>query len=122
MTILIVDDSATMRKVILRTIRQSGYKVDEIIEAGNGKEALEKVKSNKIDLIMTDINMPEMNGLEMIEILKSLPKTREIPILVISTEGAEDIVGKAKAMGVNGFVRKPFTPQTIGDTLKKVLG
>jgi len=122
MTVLIVDDSATMRKVILRTIRQSGYKVDEIIEAANGKEALEKVKSNKIDLIMTDINMPEMNGLEMIEILKSLPKTREIPILVISTEGADDVVDRAQAMGVNGFVRKPFTPQIIGDTLKKVLG
>ncbi len=122
MNVLIVDDSATMRKIILRTIRQSGYKVDEVLEAGNGKEALEVIKNNQVDLVMTDINMPEMNGLELIEALKSSEATQNIPILVISTEGAEDVVGKAQALGISGFVRKPFTPQKIGETLKSVLG
>ncbi len=122
MNILIVDDSATMRKIILRTIRQSGYEVDNVLEAGNGKEALEVLKNNQVDLVMTDINMPEMNGLELIEALKSNPETKKIPVIVISTEGAEDIVGRAQVLGVKGFIRKPFTPQKIGEALKKVLG
>ncbi|MDL1957094.1 MAG: response regulator [Candidatus Desulfofervidus auxilii] len=122
MNILIVDDSATMRKIILRTIRQSGYAVDDVLEAGNGKEALEVVKNNKVDLILTDINMPEMDGLELIETLRASPETQNMPILVISTEGAEDIVEKAKTLGVKGFVRKPFTPEKIGEALKQAAG
>jgi len=122
MNILIVDDSATMRKIILRTIRQSGYAVDDVLEAGNGKEALEVVKNNKVDLILTDINMPEMDGLELIEVLRASPETQNMPILVISTEGAEDIIEKAKILGVKGFVRKPFTPEKIGEALKQAAG
>ena len=122
MNILIVDDSATMRKIILRTIRQSGYAVDDVLEAGNGKEALEVVKNNKVDLILTDINMPEMDGLELIETLRASPETQNMPILVISTEGAEDIIEKAKILGVKGFVRKPFTPEKIGEALKQAAG
>jgi len=122
MNILIVDDSATMRKIILRTIRQSGYAVDDVLEAGNGKEALEVVKNNKVDLILTDINMPEMDGLELIEALRASPETQNMPILVISTEGAEDIIEKAKTLGVKGFVRKPFTPEKIGEALKQAAG
>jgi len=122
MNVLIVDDSATMRKIIMRTIRQSGYSVDNVLEAGNGKEALEVIKDNKVDLVLTDINMPEMDGISFIEVLRALPETKNLPVLIISTEGAEDVVEKAKTLGVKGFVRKPFTPEKIGQALKQAAG
>ncbi len=121
MRLLIVDDSSTMRKIIMRGIRQSGFKVDEFLEAGNGKEALQVLSSNEVDMILTDINMPEMNGLEFLEALRSEEKTKDVPVVMITTEGAENVVKKAQELGVNGFVRKPFTPESLNLTLTKAL-
>jgi len=121
MRLLIVDDSSTMRKIIMRGIRQSGFKVDEFLEAGNGKEALQVLSSNEVDMILTDINMPEMNGLEFLEALRSEEKTKDVPVVMITTEGAENVIKKAKELGVNGFVRKPFTPESLNLTLTKAV-
>ena len=122
MKLLIVDDSATMRKIIMRGIRQSGFKVDEFLEAGNGKEALQIISSNSgIDIVLTDINMPEMNGLELLEALRSSAETKDIPVIMITTEGSEAVIEKAKQLGVNGFIRKPFTPEALGSTLSSVV-
>ncbi|RLB11572.1 MAG: response regulator [Deltaproteobacteria bacterium] len=123
MRLLIVDDSATMRKIIMRGIRQSGLNVDEFLEAGNGKEALQVLSSNGgVDVILTDVNMPEMNGLELLEALKSSGETKDIPVVMITTEGSEAVVEKAKQLGVSGFIRKPFTPETLSSTLSSVMG
>ncbi len=121
MKLLIVDDSATMRKIIMRGVRQSGFKVDEFLEAGNGKEALQILSSKGADIILTDINMPEMNGLELLEAIRSSGETKDIPVVMITTEGSEEVIEKAKQLGVNGFIRKPFTPETLGATLSNVI-
>ena len=122
MKLLIVDDSATMRKIIMRSIRQSGLKVDKFLEAGNGKEALDVIGSNPVDIVLVDINMPEMNGLEFLERLRSSPATKKLPVVMITTEGSENIVKKAERLGLNGFIRKPFTPEVIASTLLNIMG
>ncbi len=122
MKVLIVDDSSTMRKIIHRSLRQSGIKLDEVLEASNGKEALEVLKGNKVDIVLTDINMPEMNGLEFIKALKSSDETSNIPVVVISTEGTEDVVKEAQELGASGFIRKPFTPDSIKEKFQEVIG
>jgi len=122
MKLLIVDDSATMRKIIMRSIRQSGLKVDKFLEAGNGKEALDVIGSNPVDIVLVDINMPEMNGLELLKKLRSSGETKDLPVVMITTEGSENVVKKAKQLGLNGFIRKPFTPETIGSTLSSIMG
>lgn len=121
MKLLIVDDSTTMRKIIMRGIRQSGFKVDEFLEAGNGKEALQVLSSNGVDIVLTDVNMPEMNGLELLEAIRSSEETKDIPVVIITTEGSENVIEKAKQLGVSGFIRKPFTPETLGSTLASVV-
>jgi len=122
MKLLIVDDSATMRKIIMRSIRQSGFKVDKFLEAGNGKEALELITSNPVDIVLTDINMPDMDGLELLKKLRSSAETKGLPVIMITTEGAEKVVTKAKQLGLDGFIRKPFTPEVIGNTLSNIIG
>ncbi len=121
MKLLIVDDSTTMRKIIMRGIRQSGFKVDEFLEAGNGKEALQMISNGGVDVVLTDINMPEMNGLELLEALRSSGETKDIPVVMITTEGSEMVIEKAKQLGVDGFIRKPFTPEALGSTLSSVV-
>lgn len=120
MKLLIVDDSATMRKIIMRSIRQSGLKVDKFLEAKNGKEALKVIGSNPVDIVLVDINMPEMNGIELLERLRSSPDTKELPVVMITAEGSENIVKKAEKLGLNGFIRKPFTPEIIASTLSSI--
>ena len=113
-TLLVVDDSATMRKIITRTIRKAGLSVaDEILEAGDGNEALEKIKENSVDLILCDINMPGMGGLEFVKTARSNPANANTKIVMISTESAEDLIANVKADGADGYVTKPFTPETI---------
>lgn len=113
-TLLVVDDSATMRKIITRTIRKAGLSVaDEILEAGDGNEALEKIKDNSVDLILCDINMPGMGGLDFVKAARSNPANSNTKIVMISTESADDLIANVKADGADGYVTKPFTPETI---------
>lgn len=121
LNILIVDDSKVMRKVILKTIGISGLPLGEVSEASNGREGLEILGKKQIDLVMVDINMPVMNGEEMIEEMSSNPATSKIPVAVISTEGSDTRISKLLGKGVV-FIHKPFTPEIFRDSIIKLTG
>ncbi len=116
--VLIIDDSAVMRKIIQRNIQQSGLLVDEFVEAGDGREGLEKATTNNIDLILCDWNMPNMTGIDFVKALRSSGQKSNIPIVMVTTEGGESKIEEAKNSGANGYLTKPFTP----DQLKSKLG
>ncbi len=122
LNILVVDDSHTMRKFIIRAIKACGVKYGDIIEAENGKDALEKLDNNWIDIIFTDINMPIMDGIEFIKALKSHEIHKKLPIVVITTEGTKEKVEKIKSLGVDGYVKKPFPPEEIRNVLLSLMG
>jgi len=120
--VLIVDDSNSMRAVVKKIIAISGFKMDQCIEAGNGKEALEALSDQWVDVILSDINMPEMNGFEFLKQLKADDLLREIPVVFISTEGSEQHIRSAFEMGVRGFIKKPFLPEEVRQMLYDVIG
>ncbi len=120
--VLIVDDSGAMRKVIKKTIKISGFDVDNFYEAGNGKEALEVLKDNWIDVVLTDINMPEMDGITFLKRLKEDETLQELPVIVISTEKRDKRVKNAISSGARGYVKKPFRPEEIKNILTEVIG
>lgn len=116
--VLIIDDSAVMRKMIQRIIQQSGFLIDEFVEAGDGKEGLEKAASSNIDLILCDWNMPNMTGIDFVKALRGSGLKSNIPVVMITTESSETRIEEAKNSGANGYLTKPFTP----DQLKTKLG
>ncbi len=115
--ILIVDDSSTMRKIIARSLRQAGFEINEILEAENGQAGLEKLGAVGVGMILTDINMPVMDGLTFIDNLRANPQWEKVPIIVITTEGAESMTKEAIKKGANNLVKKPFTPEQIKEKL-----
>lgn len=117
--ILIVDDSPTMRRIIKNTLERLGHK--ESVEAGNGKEALQQLKEHPINFVVTDWNMPEMNGLEFVTELRATPEYEHLPVLMITTRGMKDDVLQAVQAGVNNYVVKPFTPETLEQKIQKLL-
>lgn len=119
--ILVVDDSGVMRSMIAKTIKLSGLKLGEIHQAANGQEGLEALNQNWIDLVIADINMPVMNGEEMIDRMRKEPEFKDIPIVVVSTEGSKTRVERLQNKGAR-FIHKPFTPEAIRDAVKKFLG
>jgi two-component system, chemotaxis family, chemotaxis protein CheY len=119
--VLVVDDSAAIRKILQRVLRQTGMAIGEIYEAGDGQEALELLKTKTVGLVLSDINMPKMDGLQMLAALKSSPERRHIPVVMITTEGGETKVGEAVKLGAAGYVRKPFTADQIKDKLAGIL-
>ncbi len=121
-TILIVDDSETIRGVLKRTIQMTKLPIHEIIAAANGKEALEKLDTRWVDIVFSDINMPEMNGIELIREMKSDSEYSDIPVAIISTEGSKTRIQEIMNMGVSGFIRKPFTPEQIREVILDNLG
>lgn len=121
LNILIVDDSPVMRKMIKKTIEMSDVKDCRFFEASNGKEGLELLEKNWIDLILADINMPIMNGLEMIDEIRKNPIYNDIPILVISTEKSQDTIEYLKTK-TNGFIHKPFTPEIFSSKIFEITG
>ncbi len=120
-TVLIVDDSNTMRKIVSRALRQAGIDFDEILEAGDGQEALDVLGANSVDVVLSDINMPNMTGLEFLKAKSEDDAIKDIPVVMISTETGADIIDQAKALGAKGAVKKPFTPDLINDTLGPLL-
>jgi two-component system chemotaxis response regulator CheY len=120
--ILIVDDSSSMRKVIRKILQISGFDVGEIFEASNGKEALEVLDSNWVDLILSDIHMPVMDGYKFLEELKKKEDFNHIPVVLITTEGDESKLQKAMSLGAHGYIRKPFEPDQIREYLKGIMG
>lgn len=119
--VLVVDDSAAIRKILQRVLRQTGMSIRTILEAGDGQEALEQLKSSKVDLVLTDINMPKMDGLQLLAAMKNNAEWRSIPVVMITTEGGETKVGEAVRLGASGYVRKPFTADQIKEKLSGIL-
>lgn len=121
-TILIVDDSATMRSVIKRTVQMADMSVATFLEASSGHEALAILHQQHVDLVLADINMPGMSGVEMIQTMHNDQKTANVPVVVISTEASTERVKQLKENGIVGYVHKPFNPAMIRDVIYDVIG
>ncbi len=115
--VLLVDDSSTMRKIIGRSLRQAGLDFGEIFEAGDGLEALDVLEKESVDIVLSDINMPNMNGIEFLREKANRDGVKDIPVFMISTETGEDIIGEAKELGAVGNLKKPFTPDKVNEVL-----
>ncbi len=119
---LIVDDSSVMRKIVERSLRQAGIELAAVLEASNGAEALAVLAENKVELILSDINMPLMDGLELVKQLGGVPNAKGVPVIMITTEGSESHVVEALSAGARGYIRKPFTPEQVRDHVLPLLG
>jgi two-component system, chemotaxis family, chemotaxis protein CheY len=119
---LIVDDSSVMRKIVEKSLRQAGLSLSEVFEAGNGAEGLNVLKDKTVDLILSDINMPAMDGLEFVKQLQLLDAVKNIPVVMITTEASESHVTQALSHGAKGYIRKPFTADQVRDHIMPLLG
>lgn len=117
-SILAVDDSASMRQMVSFTLRSSGY---EVIEAVDGQDALDKLGEREVDLVLTDQNMPRMDGLTLIRRLRTQDRFKRTPILVLTTESSDEMKMKGKAAGATGWLVKPFDPGKLLDVIKRVI-
>jgi two-component system chemotaxis response regulator CheY len=121
-SVLIVDDSPVMRSFIRRVMTLSGFEVRECFEASNGEEALTQLKQHRVDVILTDINMPTMNGEELLRRLGADGALKSIPAVVISTDATRDRIFRMMALGAEGYMTKPFSPESLREELERVLG
>jgi two-component system chemotaxis response regulator CheY len=119
--VLIVDDSSVMRKIVDRSLRQAGLEIKEVFEAGNGVEALARLQETRVDLILSDINMPTMDGLELVRQLQALENAKGVPIVMVTTEAGESHVVQALSNGARGYIRKPFSPDQIRERIIPLL-
>ena len=117
--ILAVDDSTSMRQMVSFTLKGAGY---DVIEAADGQEAYDKAQGAQVDLVLSDVNMPIMDGITLIRNLRELPSYKFIPMLMLTTESAGDKKSEGKAAGATGWIVKPFNPDQLLSTIKKVLG
>ncbi len=118
-SILTVDDSASIRSMVSFTLKNAGY---EVVEAVDGVDALAKAQATPVDLVLTDHNMPRMDGLTLVRSLRELPAYRSAPILILTTESDQEIKKRGKAAGATGWMVKPFDPQRLIEVVKQVLG
>jgi two-component system, chemotaxis family, chemotaxis protein CheY len=119
--VLIVDDSSVMRKIVERALRQADISIAQVLEAGNGAEALGVLNTQNVDLILCDINMPVMDGLEFVKQLSGVENGKGIPVVMITTEGSEGHVVQALSSGAKGYIRKPFTPDQVRNHILPIL-
>lgn len=119
-TVLIVDDSRAMRSMLVSTIESINHY--HVVEASTGFEALRLLPRERVDLILTDINMPDINGLELLSYLRNNPNYQDIPVIIISTEGSQKDIDKGKLLGANDYVVKPFDPVRLQALIKQYLG
>jgi len=117
--ILAVDDSASMRQMVSFTLKGAGH---DVVEAVDGVDALQKAKNNQVDLVLTDVNMPNMDGVTLIRELRSLPDYKFTPMLTLTTESGGEKKSEGKQAGATGWIVKPFSPDQLLATIKKVLG
>lgn len=118
-TILAVDDSASIRQMVAFTLKGAGY---EVIQAVDGQDALDKANYHQVNLVLTDINMPRMDGLKLLELLRKLAHYKNIPILILTTESGDEIKAKGRAAGATGWLVKPFDPKRLLEVIDKVIG
>ncbi|MGJ7918099.1 response regulator [Massilia sp. LXY-6] len=118
-TILAVDDSSSLRQMVAFSLKAAGY---QVVEAVDGQDGLDKAKQQTVDLVLTDQNMPKMDGLTLIKSLRSLPTYAKVPILMLTTESSDEMKSKGRAAGANGWLVKPFDPQRLIEVVKKVIG
>ncbi|HMD48214.1 MAG TPA: response regulator [Bryobacteraceae bacterium] len=121
-SVLIVDDSPVMRGFIRRVMRLSGFEVGECWEASNGEEALAELAEHPIDVILTDINMPKMNGEELLQRLSEQGTLSKVPALVISTDATKNRILRMLSLGAEGYMTKPFSPESLREELERILG
>ena len=118
-SILAVDDSASIRSMVSFTLKNAGY---EVTEAVDGVDALAKARAKTMNLVLTDQNMPRMDGLTLVRSLRELPGYRTAPILILTTEAGVEMKNKGRAAGATGWLVKPFDPQRLLEVIRKVLG
>jgi two-component system chemotaxis response regulator CheY len=118
-SILAIDDSASIRQMVNFTLKSSGY---EVTEAVDGMDGLDKAKAKTFNLVLTDQNMPRMDGLTLIKSLRALPQYKSVPILMLTTESSDAMKQQGKAAGATGWLVKPFDPQKLVEVVKKVIG
>ena len=121
MNVLIVDDSAVMRKILERALRQAHVDIDQVVGAGDGAEALERLKTGGFHVIFSDVNMPNMDGLELLKQIKQSGDYKEVPVVMVTTEGTESKVMEALSLGAAGYIKKPFTPIQMQEALQRVV-
>lgn len=122
LNILIVDDSEVMRKVIRRIVNLSGFEIGMVFEAEHGEEALKVLNDNWIDVVISDINMPVMNGIELLKKIKESDTISDTPVIVVSTEGRSERIEEIMKLGAAGFITKPFNPEEIRGIICEALG
>lgn len=120
--VLIVDDSAAIRKILMRVLAQTDLAIGETFEAADGVEALKMLEAKKVGLVLSDINMPNMDGIQLLTAVRARPEWSGIPIIMITTEGSQAKVLEAVQLGAKGYVRKPFTAQQIKEKISSCLG
>ncbi len=118
-TVLAVDDSASIRQMVAFTLKSAGY---QVVEATDGEDGLTKAKSAGVNLVLTDQNMPRMDGLTLIRSLRALPQYKAVPILMLTTESGDAMKAQGKAAGATGWLVKPFDPAKLVEVVKKVIG
>lgn len=118
-TILAVDDSSSLRQMVVFSLKAAGYKV---IEAVDGRDGLDKAQNQTVDLVLTDQNMPRMDGLTLIKALREMASYQRVPILMLTTESSDEMKAQGRAAGANGWLVKPFDPQRLIEVVKKVIG
>lgn len=117
--IIAVDDSPTMRRIIINTLKRAGF--TDVAEAKDGKDALAKMKVDDFNFVITDWNMPEMDGLTFVTTLRSDEKYKDLPILMVTTRSVKDDILEAMKAGVNNYIVKPFTPETLKEKINQIL-
>ena len=118
--VLVVDDSSTIRRIVKNTLERIGY--SDVVEAENGIDALTKLKDGSIELVMTDWNMPEMDGITLVKSIRASDKFGAVPIIMVTTEAEKNEVMEAMQLGVNDYVIKPFTPDILKEKIQKIMG
>ncbi|MGA2134232.1 MAG: response regulator [Bryobacteraceae bacterium] len=121
LNILVVDDSTAIRKILIRVLRQTSLEIGEIFEARDGLEALDTLRKQPLHLVLSDINMPNLDGLGLLAELKNAAEWRHLPVVMITTEGSEEKVGQAIRLGSAAYIRKPFTAEQIQEKIGALL-
>jgi two-component system chemotaxis response regulator CheY len=122
LTVLVVDDSAVMRRMVVRSLAVAGLAVDKVHEADGGQRALEILNQHWIDLVLCDINMPHMSGIELVEKMKSDALIAKVPVVMVTTERSEIRIAQLKKLGVTAYLNKPFRPEELAKAVREILG